>query len=176
MRSGKVRDLYDADGNYIIVSSDRISAFDCVLPTPIPDKGKILNTLSVFWFARTGPYHRQSPGPAPRSGLSSSHTTLWRRVGRTLHAGASRAGHSHRVRGARLSGRFRLEGISKSQSVMRHSAAQRPAESDAVPYPIFHNPLPKLTAGQTRPIRFDGVIRIDGLRALPCSRATGSLP
>ncbi len=52
-KSGKVRDLYDAGENLILVASDRISAFDVVLPTPIPDKGKILSTLSVFWFART---------------------------------------------------------------------------------------------------------------------------
>jgi phosphoribosylaminoimidazole-succinocarboxamide synthase len=53
LRSGKVREVYAADENLVIVASDRISAFDCILPTPIPDKGKILNTLSVFWFART---------------------------------------------------------------------------------------------------------------------------
>lgn len=53
VRSGKVRDVYEAGENLVIVASDRISAFDCILPTPIPDKGKILNTLSVFWLART---------------------------------------------------------------------------------------------------------------------------
>lgn len=53
LKSGKVRDIYDAGDNLILVASDRISAFDVVLPTPIPDKGKILSTLSVFWFART---------------------------------------------------------------------------------------------------------------------------
>ncbi|RYX83254.1 phosphoribosylaminoimidazolesuccinocarboxamide synthase [bacterium] len=51
--SGKVRELFDAGENLVLVASDRISAFDVVLPTPIPDKGKILSTLSVFWFART---------------------------------------------------------------------------------------------------------------------------
>jgi len=47
---GKVRDIYDLDDKLLIVSTDRISAFDYVLPTPIPDKGKILNQISVFWF------------------------------------------------------------------------------------------------------------------------------
>jgi len=51
--SGKVRELFDAGDNLVLVASDRISAFDAVLPTLIPDKGKILSTLSVFWFART---------------------------------------------------------------------------------------------------------------------------
>ncbi len=51
--SGKVRDLYDAgDGRLLIVASDRMSAFDVVLPTPIPDKGAILTQLSLWWFDR----------------------------------------------------------------------------------------------------------------------------
>jgi len=50
-RRGKVRDLYDAsDGRLVIVATDRLSAFDCVLPTGIPDKGVILTRLSAFWF------------------------------------------------------------------------------------------------------------------------------
>jgi phosphoribosylaminoimidazole-succinocarboxamide synthase len=49
--SGKVRDIYErADGVLLMVASDRISAFDHVLPTPIPDKGKILTQLSLWWF------------------------------------------------------------------------------------------------------------------------------
>jgi phosphoribosylaminoimidazole-succinocarboxamide synthase len=54
VRSGKVRDLYDLpDGRLLLVASDRISAFDVVLPTEIPDKGKVLTGLSRFWFAAT---------------------------------------------------------------------------------------------------------------------------
>jgi phosphoribosylaminoimidazole-succinocarboxamide synthase len=51
--SGKVRDLYETgDGVLLVVASDRISAFDHVLPTEIPDKGKILTQLSLWWFSR----------------------------------------------------------------------------------------------------------------------------
>jgi phosphoribosylaminoimidazole-succinocarboxamide synthase len=50
---GKVRDLYALDDALLIVATDRISAFDCVLPTPVPDKGRVLTQLSAFWFART---------------------------------------------------------------------------------------------------------------------------
>lgn len=51
---GKVRDTYAVDDRHLlIVTSDRISAFDVVMPTPIPGKGKILNAMSNFWFART---------------------------------------------------------------------------------------------------------------------------
>ena len=50
---GKVRDIYDLGDSLLIVTTDRLSAFDVILPTPIPDKGKVLNTLSLFWFERT---------------------------------------------------------------------------------------------------------------------------
>jgi len=47
---GKVRDIYDLGDHFLIVASDRLSAFDVVLPTPIPDKGKVLTQMSEFWF------------------------------------------------------------------------------------------------------------------------------
>ena len=49
-RRGKVRDVYDLGEHLLIVASDRISAFDVILPTPIPDKGRILTQISLFWF------------------------------------------------------------------------------------------------------------------------------
>ena len=53
--SGKVREVYDLeDGRMVIVTTDRISAFDVILPTLIPDKGRVLNALSDFWFGMTG--------------------------------------------------------------------------------------------------------------------------
>jgi len=50
VRRGKVRDVYDLGDALLIVATDRISAFDCVMPNGIPDKGKILTALSLFWF------------------------------------------------------------------------------------------------------------------------------
>jgi phosphoribosylaminoimidazole-succinocarboxamide synthase len=47
---GKVRDIYDLGDQLLIVATDRLSAFDVVLPTPIPDKGRVLTQLSLFWF------------------------------------------------------------------------------------------------------------------------------
>ena len=47
---GKVRDIYDLDDRLLIVATDRLSAFDVVMPTPIPDKGRVLTQLSLFWF------------------------------------------------------------------------------------------------------------------------------
>ena len=50
---GKVRDSYDLGNRLLIIATDRISAFDVVLPVGIPDKGSVLNQLSAFWFAKT---------------------------------------------------------------------------------------------------------------------------
>ncbi len=50
LKRGKVRDVYDLDGFFLMVASDRLSAFDVVMPDPIPDKGIILTQLSLFWF------------------------------------------------------------------------------------------------------------------------------
>ncbi len=50
LNRGKVRDLYEVGGNLLLVATDRLSAFDVVLPTPIPDKGRVLTQLSLFWF------------------------------------------------------------------------------------------------------------------------------
>ena len=52
--SGKVREIYELDGDLVMVASDRISAYDVVMPTPIPDKGRVLTQMSVFWFETTG--------------------------------------------------------------------------------------------------------------------------
>ena len=50
VRRGKVRDVYDLGDSLLIVATDRISAFDCIMPNGIPEKGKILTALSLFWF------------------------------------------------------------------------------------------------------------------------------
>ena len=52
VRRGKVRDVYDLGDRLLIVATDRISAFDCVMPNGIPDKGRILTALSLFWFQK----------------------------------------------------------------------------------------------------------------------------
>jgi len=69
--SGKVREIYAVDDETILlVASDRISTFDVVLPTPIPDKGRVLTGLSAFWFGRTGeivPNHLLALGDDGRS-------------------------------------------------------------------------------------------------------------
>ena len=67
VHSGKVRDVYGhGDGRLLMVASDRISAFDVVLAEPIPDKGRVLTAMTVFWleqFADLAPSHLVSAAP-----------------------------------------------------------------------------------------------------------------
>ncbi len=66
---GKVRDIYDLGDRLLIVATDRLSAFDVVLPTPIPDKGRVLTQLSLFWFKKlwdVAPNHVISGSEFPR--------------------------------------------------------------------------------------------------------------
>ena len=66
-RQGKVRDIYEFGDRLLIVATDRISAFDYVLGSGIPDKGKVLTQISAFWFDRTRQHRRQSPASRPTS-------------------------------------------------------------------------------------------------------------
>src|SRR5713101_8679292 len=52
LRSGKVREVFDLGDTLLFVATDRISAFDVILPDPIPHKGAVLNQISAFWFKR----------------------------------------------------------------------------------------------------------------------------
>jgi phosphoribosylaminoimidazole-succinocarboxamide synthase len=89
LRRGKVRDVYDLGDRLLIVASDRLSAFDVVLPTPIPEKGRILTLLSAFWFehfAPSVPHHllevidrRLPPGLDADLGLLSKRSMLCRK-------------------------------------------------------------------------------------------------
>jgi phosphoribosylaminoimidazole-succinocarboxamide synthase len=87
VRAGKVRDLYAiGEDRLLLVASDRLSAFDVVLPTPIPDKGRVLTGLSRFWFARTADIVANhvvatDPGSLPDDPALPSATDL---RGRTL--------------------------------------------------------------------------------------------
>ena len=68
LHSGKVRDVYADGGDLILVASDRVSVYDVVLPTPIPDKGRILTQLSLWWFDRLAdlvPHHVISATDVP---------------------------------------------------------------------------------------------------------------
>ena len=68
LHSGKVRDIYEDRGDIILVASDRLSVFDVILPTPVPDKGAILTSLSLWWFDKVAslvPHHVLSSTDVP---------------------------------------------------------------------------------------------------------------
>src|SRR5215217_888822 len=68
IRQGKVRDVYADGDDLILVASDRVSVFDVVLPTPIPDKGRVLTALSLWWFDQLAdivPHHVISATDVP---------------------------------------------------------------------------------------------------------------
>jgi phosphoribosylaminoimidazole-succinocarboxamide synthase len=80
-RQGKVRDIYDFDDSLLIVASDRISAFDYVLGSGIPDKGKVLTQISEFWFERTraiAANHLRSTDPSDYPAAARSAAGLLR--------------------------------------------------------------------------------------------------
>ena len=162
-RSGKVREVYEAGDNLVIVSSDRISAFDCILPTLIPDKGRILNTLSIFWFARTSHIvdnhlllHRANDFPSPfkeHAQELDGRSSLVRR--------AEVVPVECVVRGY-LAGSGWIE-YSKSGTVCGIELPTGLRESDRLPHPIF-TPTTKADEGHDEPITWQQTVDIVGQR------------
>jgi phosphoribosylaminoimidazole-succinocarboxamide synthase len=74
LKSGKVREVFDVGDALLFVASDRLSAFDVVLPNPIPEKGRVLTALSEFWFKKAGHI-------IPNHLLTSSYAAISQRVG-----------------------------------------------------------------------------------------------
>ncbi len=160
-RRGKVRDVYDLGDELLLVSTDRISAFDWILPTGIPDKGRVLTALSDFWFHRLGePNHRLA--------------TDWREL--HLPAGAQQAmfaGRSMRVvktdvvpiecvvRGYLAGSGWKEYRETGSVCGVRLPAGLR--ESDRLPEPIF-TPATKEESGHDQNIAFDEMERRVGSR------------
>ena len=116
MHRGKVRDTYDlGEGRLLMVATDRISAFDVVLPTGIPDKGLVLNRISSFWFDKTShvvPNHLICLADSPDAAGHLASSALSGPVpdgGRTAGDGGQAGGaHRHRVHRARLHHRLGL--------------------------------------------------------------------
>ena len=114
-----------SDDRLLLVASDRLSAFDVVLPTPIPDKGRVLTGLSRFWFAQTAdliPNHLLGTDPASLPLGFTDDAGSRRAAGPDddLPPGQRVAGGDHRPR---LPGRLGLEGVSEDRLDLRHQAA-----------------------------------------------------
>jgi phosphoribosylaminoimidazole-succinocarboxamide synthase len=162
--SGKVREMYDLDGpdapgggRLLMVASDRISTYDAVHPTPIPDKGRVLTGLSVFWFEKT------------------RHIVANHLLSATDGVPASERGRALVVR--RLSmlpvecvvrGYITGSGWKDYQATGRVSGIELPAglrESERLPEPIF-TPSTKADVGHDEAIDFDGAAELVGDREL----------
>ena len=157
LSSGKVREIYEAgDDELIMVASDRISAFDVVLPEPIPDKGKVLTQMSIFWFETTGaivPNHfidENVPAEAAGSGIRVKKLEMYP--------------VECVVRGY-LSGSGWKE-YQQTQSVCGIDLPSGLQESDQLPEPIF-TPATKADVGDhDENIDFDRACEIVGSRPL----------
>ena len=146
LHRGKVRDLYAVDEYLLIVATDRISAYDIVLDSAIPDKGKVLTQLSAFWFARTNhivPNHMVStdPGSYPAA-LRDQQAIL---DGRSMLVRRTNPVRIECVARGYLSG----SGWKEYRETGRVCGIDLPAglqESDRLPQPIF-TPATKAETG-----------------------------
>lgn len=158
---GKVRDIYELqDDLLLIVATDRLSAFDVVLPTPIPDKGRVLTQLSVFWFNYLNDIVKNHL-------IASKHfPTILERFDSEIRGRAMLVRRTEPipiecvVRGY-LSGSGWKE-YQKSGSVCGIHLPAGLLESDRLPEPVF-TPSTKATSGHDENIAFDEVVsRIGG--------------
>ena len=145
-RRGKVRDVYEAGDDLLIVTTDRISAFDYVLGSGIPDKGKVLTQLSSFWFERMGdlvPHHLLSTDVDRFPEAARAHRDQLR--GRTMLVRRTEPVPIECVARGYLSG----SGWKEYQQTGRVCGITLPAglrESDRLPEPIF-TPATKAETG-----------------------------
>ena len=140
LHSGKVRDLYELpDGRLLMVASDRISAFDFILETPIPDKGEILTRMSLWWFERLADL-------VPHHVLSTDVPDAVRRPRRHLRAARHVPG---RVRRPRLPDRVRPARLPRHRRGLRHRAAGRARGRQPAARADLHARPPRPTSATT---------------------------
>jgi phosphoribosylaminoimidazole-succinocarboxamide synthase len=155
--SGKVREIYDLGNRLLIVTSDRISTYDVVHPTPIPDKGNVLAGLSTFWFERTAEIvanHLVSvadgvPEEARGRGMVVRKLEMLP-VECVVRGYLSGSGWKDYQRTGAVSGIELPNGL---------------RESDQLPEPIF-TPTTKAQVGHDEAIDFEGTVRLVGDRAM----------
>jgi phosphoribosylaminoimidazole-succinocarboxamide synthase len=143
---GKVRDIYRVGDDLLIIATDRISAFDYVLGSGIPDKGKVLNQLSAFWFERMGdlvPNHVIATDPARFPAALAPHADVLR--GRSMLCRRTRPVPIECVARGYLSGSGWKE-YQQSGSVCGVKLPSGLRESDRLPQPIF-TPATKAESG-----------------------------
>jgi phosphoribosylaminoimidazole-succinocarboxamide synthase len=158
---GKVRDVYDLGDRLLIVATDRLSAFDYVLPTPIPDKGKVLNQVSAFWFSRTSEI---VPNHVIATDIDEFPEAM--RPHAAVLAGRSTLAHKLEMLPIECVARGYLAGSGwkeyrESGTVCGISLPSGLVESDRLPEPIF-TPATKAETGHDINIPFSEAERIVG--------------
>jgi phosphoribosylaminoimidazole-succinocarboxamide synthase len=157
---GKVRDIYDLGDQLLIVATDRLSAFDVVLPTPIPDKGRVLTQLSLFWFEKLAsivPHHVISAANfggalAPYADALEGRAMLVRRT-EPLPIECV-------VRGYIVGSGWK--DYQKTGAICGIPLSKGLRESDKLPQPIF-TPSTKATTGHDENISFEQTVDTIGL-------------
>ncbi len=174
---GKVRDTYALDDALLMITTDRLSAFDVVLPTPIPDKGRVLNGLSAFWFHRFEPWmphHLISTDwsaiadALQRAGVPDVDAYRPLLIGRTMLVRRAKPFPVECVVRGYLAGSLWKEylqagGTQRDQSIILHGI-RLPAglrESERLPEPIF-TPATKAHSGHDENISFEQMVHIVG--------------
>jgi phosphoribosylaminoimidazole-succinocarboxamide synthase len=156
---GKVRDVYDFGDRLLFVATDRISAFDWILPTGIPDKGRVLTQLSRFWFDFLKvPNHLLSMNPLDLP--LPADTNVDELVGRTMVVRKTRVFPVECVVRGYLAGSGWKE-YKSSQTVCGVELPSGLRESDRLPSPIF-TPATKAETGHDENISFDRMTQIVG--------------
>ncbi len=162
---GKVRDIYAVgDDRLLIVTTDRLSAFDVVLPTPIPDKGKVLNQISIFWFGRFAAL-------VPNHLLEVDVATVGLPAVVVREHGAALAGRSVLVKRAQplpiecvVRGYLAGSGwkdYQKTGAVCGHRLPAGLQQCQQLPTPIF-TPATKATVGHDENIDFEATVNLVG--------------
>lgn len=163
VKRGKVRDVYETDRGLLLISSDRLSAFDVVFPEPIPCKGEVLTRMSSWWFELTKaivPNHIISNNPLSELGLAADYPEL---------AGRSILGKKAKVFPVECIVRGYLEGSAYGMyketgavcDVKLPAGLQRRAK---LPEPVF-TPTTKAETGHDEPITFADVVNEIGAEA-----------
>ncbi|GAC1409211.1 MAG: phosphoribosylaminoimidazolesuccinocarboxamide synthase [Actinomycetota bacterium] len=165
IKQGKVRDLYRTSEGILMVASDRLSAYDVVLPTPIPDKGSVLTGLSAFWFGKMAGIignHLLSTTPEDFPPEAKQHAEALR--GRSMLVRETAVVPIECVARGYISGSGWKE-YRKSGTVCGIKLPEGLQESDKLPEPIF-TPSTKADVGHDENISFEQACEIAGAETM----------
>jgi phosphoribosylaminoimidazole-succinocarboxamide synthase len=163
IRSGKVRDLYAVGERLLLVASDRLSAFDVVLPTPIPDKGRVLTGVSRYWFGQTAdiiPNHLLGTSPADLPAGFTDEAGLRELRGRMMLCRRAQVLPVEVIVRGYVSGSG-WKDYKRSGAICGIKLPEGLRESERLPEPIF-TPSTKAEVGHDENIGFDAMVELVG--------------